>query len=88
MVFLLLTLLHILLALVLPVYAHRLSSPQERNFILSPLGSYIICLFASNFISSIGGVMEVEWVGAKAITQGPACSTQGMEEYHPEQSTC
>ena len=56
-----------------------MSSPQERSFIMSPLGFYIICLFASNFISSIGGVIEAHWVGASAITQGPTCTTQGME---------
>jgi hypothetical protein len=78
MVFLLLTLCHIILSLIVPPYAHRMSSSQERNFIMSPLGFYIICLLASNFIIALGGLMEAQWVGARGITEGPACTTQGM----------
>ncbi|KAF8519294.1 hypothetical protein JB92DRAFT_2012295 [Gautieria morchelliformis] len=51
---------------------------QERNFIMSPLGFYIICLLASNFITALGGIMEAQWVGARAITEGPACTTQAF----------
>ncbi|KAF8575428.1 hypothetical protein K439DRAFT_747958 [Ramaria rubella] len=65
------TLLHMFLVLTIPTYARGMSSAQERNFITSPLGFYIICLLASYFISAVGGVMESQWIGARAITEGP-----------------
>lgn len=31
-------------------------------------------------MSALGGVMEFQWIGPKAITQGPACTTQGRRD--------
>lgn len=70
-------LLHILLTVVAPSYARCMASDKERGFLTSPCGLYIACLLTSNFISALGGVIEVEWIGSQEIVQGSTCTTQG-----------
>ncbi|KAF8506152.1 hypothetical protein BU17DRAFT_101011 [Hysterangium stoloniferum] len=76
--FLSLTFLHMSLVLFVPSYARRMASTQERNFITSPLGFYIISLLVGNYISAIGGILELQWIGPRTITQGPACTMQAI----------
>ncbi|KAI0297248.1 hypothetical protein B0F90DRAFT_917031 [Multifurca ochricompacta] len=50
---------------------------REAFFFRSQLGQYAVCLLFSNWLSSVSGLMDIEWINGGGVTAGPSCSAQG-----------
>ncbi|KAI0067377.1 hypothetical protein BV25DRAFT_1819704 [Artomyces pyxidatus] len=52
---------------------------REGFFFRSQLGQYAGCLLLSNWLSSIGGLIDIDWVNGNGITEGGAsCTAQSV----------
>ncbi|OSX59101.1 hypothetical protein POSPLADRAFT_1060187 [Postia placenta MAD-698-R-SB12] len=49
----------------------------ERSFFRTQLGAYTVSLLMSNFIMSIGFIINVRWVELKRVDKGSLCTAQG-----------
>ncbi|TFK72979.1 hypothetical protein BDN72DRAFT_894414 [Pluteus cervinus] len=55
---------------------HNYTQPQEYVFFHTQLGHYAACLLISNLLSSIAGLITINWVSQRGITQDSACLAQ------------
>ncbi|KAI0050438.1 hypothetical protein FA95DRAFT_592040 [Auriscalpium vulgare] len=51
---------------------------REAFFFRSQLGQYALCLLISNWLSSIGGMIEIDWITTGAVVTGSSCTAQGV----------
>jgi len=83
-------LLHMISVAVAPLCFPNRSQRQdgERVFLRRQLGVFIVCLFMSDFIQSISGMIQIRWASQGGIDDGAACTIQAALLLAGDLGTC
>jgi len=59
----------------------EVGSSREMFFFKTQLGMYVTCLLASNLLSSISGIIGMNWISLKEISGGTVSFIPGPRRY-------
>ncbi|EJD44261.1 hypothetical protein AURDEDRAFT_114352, partial [Auricularia subglabra TFB-10046 SS5] len=60
----------------------------ERVFLRRQLGVFVVCLFLSDFVQSISGMIQIRWAAHSRIDDGPTCTAQAVTLLAGDLGTC